>query len=105
MTTEEKSRLQTVFLVAAYFSSLLILGAPWWKAAAISFVVVAAYALNMWTRWITRGAAALLVVAFAAWVDLVPSPTRMKVLASQQYEVARAWHCSSQALIGEQNPR
>lgn len=104
---EEKSELQAGFVLVAYFVALLILGATWWKAAAIGLVLGTAYGLEMGASWIARAAVVLLVVAFTVWVDLLPAPSQMKVLVAEQLDGVRTWQCSRQASVGhpEQNPR
>lgn len=99
MEQGEKQILQGIFIAVSYFVALLILGAAWWKAAVISVMIVGALSVNMGTRWISRSGAALLVVALATWVDLLPAPSQMKAYATSQFETARAWQCSKQASV------
>lgn len=105
MAEQEKQMLQGLFLAGAYLVALLILGVVWWKAAMIGVMIFSALSLSMGVRWISRGGAALVVIALATWVELLPAPQQIKAYATAQFETARAWQCSKQASVDGQSLR
>lgn len=75
-------QLRSVFIVIAIPFALIVLGASFFKALIVSFLLLAAHEVNMCSRWISRGTFAVLIVACAVWLGAMPPPSEIKAFAA-----------------------
>jgi hypothetical protein len=82
MEDDTKYLLRTVFVMAIYWVSLWYLGAVWWKAFVVALLSAGAFMARLAPWVISRGAVALLMLTMLIWVEVLPSPSQWKALAT-----------------------
>ena len=81
-TSEEKMIVLTAIVGAAFWVSLWYLGVTWWKAPVVGLLAAVLYRIGWGARVMPRAAVALLVLATAVWIEVLPPPSQWKVSAN-----------------------
>lgn len=89
MTSEEKLVILTAIVGAAFWASLWYLGVAWWKAPIVGLLAAMIYRIGWGARAMPQAAVALIVLATAVWIEVLPPPGQWKLSASS---VAMVFH-------------
>lgn len=88
-TEGEKLFLQTALVFLVYWLTLWILGGVWWKAPVVGLLVGAMFYLGWASRWISRGAVALLTIGTLVWIEILPPAQQWAAVAKSIVAIAR----------------
>ena len=78
----EKEALRKFLIGVIYFGTLVALGAPLLKSAAIAAIVFAILLIPIGRRILSTIAVILLLYSCAVWLDAAPQPPTLKAIAA-----------------------
>ncbi len=82
--------LRSIWTLAVYFCTLLYIGVSLWRTAVVCTIVLICLALRYFERWVEKLGFALLLIAAAVWLQVIPTIDQWPDLASTAWQYLKA---------------